>query len=441
MEQYFSSLQPVLENIYVHLGIDADRLVVWLFIGLAVCFLMILILAIRSISLRRQLKQLETRLSAEQIKKPYEYKRSPTEEAAGPDMKVKDVPGDGLHEEEFGAIVPSEPLEAPSQIVEEADLLPSLREEPEEKFLERLKGRLSKTQNQLIGRLDQVLVNKKSVNSDMLEDLEEILVTADLGVKTSYQLIKDVQQELKKKSVTPDQLKSFFKEKISLMFDVESEAFNPKREKPFVILVVGVNGVGKTTTIGKLAARLKGENNKVMLVAADTFRAAAIEQLEIWSRRVDADLIKHKAEADPSAVAFDAIKAAKARDSDVVIIDTAGRLHTKTNLMEELKKIKRIIGKELESAPHEIILVLDATTGQNAINQARIFHEAIGVTGIVLTKLDGTAKGGVIVGITHELQLPVRFIGIGEGLEDLKEFSPQLFLEALFAEKKDGLLQ
>ncbi len=448
MKQIFPSLQPFLENLYASLGIDADSLVICLFIGLAACLLMVLFLALRAISFKRQLKQLKAGLASEQIEK-FDGHKGPfaKKEVAGPDIHVKtglkadDVDG-VLPKEDLGSSVTEEgPLEQPPQKVDKPVALPSLREEPEEKFLERLKGRLSKTQNQLIGRLDQALFNKKTVNSDMLEELEEILVTADLGVKTSYQLLKDVQQELNKRSVTPDQLKAFFKEKISLMFDVESVAFNPKREKPFVIMVVGVNGVGKTTTIGKLAARLKSENNNVMLVAADTFRAAAIEQLQIWSRRVDTDFIKHKPEADPSAVAYDAIKAAKARNSEVVIIDTAGRLHTKTNLMEELKKVKRVIGQELEGAPHEIILVLDATTGQNAINQARIFHEAVGVTGIVLTKLDGTAKGGVIVGITHELQLPVRFIGIGEDIEDLKEFSPQLFLEALFAEEKDGPMQ
>jgi fused signal recognition particle receptor len=222
------------------------------------------------------------------------------------------------------------------------------------------------------------------------------------------------------------------------MLDIEAPAWGTDQAKPFVIMVVGVNGVGKTTTIGKLAARLKSNDRKVMLVAADTFRAAAIEQLQIWSDRVGTDFIKHKPESDPSAVVFDAMQAAKSRNTDLVVVDTAGRLHTKTNLMEELKKVKRIISREMEGAPHEILLVVDATTGQNAINQAKTFDEALGVTGVILTKLDGTAKGGVIVGIAHELKLPVRFIGIGEGVEDLREFDADLFLEAVFAEPEDG---
>jgi fused signal recognition particle receptor len=224
------------------------------------------------------------------------------------------------------------------------------------------------------------------------------------------------------------------------MLDIEARAFETDQAKPFVIMVVGVNGVGKTTTIGKLAAHLKNSDRKVMLVAADTFRAAAIEQLQIWSERAGTDFIKHKPDSDPSAVVYDAMQAAKSRGTDLVVVDTAGRLHTKTNLMEELKKVKRIMSREMEGAPHEILLVVDATTGQNAINQARTFDEALGVTGIILTKLDGTAKGGVIVGIAHELKLPVRFIGIGEGVHDLREFDADLFLEAVFAEPEDGLV-
>jgi fused signal recognition particle receptor len=311
-------------------------------------------------------------------------------------------------------------------------------EESEESFIERLRGRLAKTHDQLIGRLDRVLLRKKAIDLDVLEELEEILVTSDLGVKTSYELLKEIQSVAEARSLVPDELKSILKEKIRSMLLIETSAFEPSRAKPFVIMVVGVNGVGKTTTIGKLAARLKRANQNVMLVAADTFRAAAIEQLEIWADRVGADVIRHQANADPSAVAYDAMHAARSRGADVVIVDTAGRLHTKTNLMEELKKLQRIMDRELEGAPHEVFLVLDATTGQNAIQQARIFHEALGVTGIVLTKLDGTAKGGMIVGIVQELQLPVRFIGIGEGVEDLREFNPHVFLEAIFFDTEDA---
>jgi fused signal recognition particle receptor len=299
---------------------------------------------------------------------------------------------------------------------------------------------LTKTHDQLIGRLDQILLRTRSDEQDLLEELEEVLVTADLGVKTSYELLGEVQKEIDKKPPRPLELKVALRQKIRSMLDIQAHAFETDQAKPFVIMVVGVNGVGKTTTIGKLAAHLKTNDRKVMLVAADTFRAAAIEQLKIWSDRAGTDFIKHKPEADPSAVVYDAMQAAKSRGTDLVVVDTAGRLHTKTNLMEELKKVKRIMGREMEGAPHEILLVVDATTGQNAINQAKTFDEALGVTGIILTKLDGTAKGGVIVGIAHELKLPVRFIGIGEGVDDLREFDADLFLEAVFAEPGEGLV-
>jgi fused signal recognition particle receptor len=311
-------------------------------------------------------------------------------------------------------------------------------ERPEETLLERLRGRLTKTQDQLVGRLDRVFLRSGSTDGDLIEDLEEVLLTADLGVRTSYDLLNEVQKEFDRKSMGPVELRAALRQRIGSMLDVPAPVLGPGQVKPYVIMVVGVNGVGKTTSIGKLASYLKGGDRKVMLVAADTFRAAAIEQLEIWSGRVGTDFVKHKPESDPSAVVYDAMQAAKSRDTDLVIVDTAGRLHTKANLMEELKKVKRIMSRELEGAPHEVLLVVDATTGQNAINQARTFHEALGVTGIVLTKLDGTAKGGVIVGIANELQLPVRFIGIGEGLEDLRAFDPELFLEAIFGEPEKG---
>lgn len=313
-------------------------------------------------------------------------------------------------------------------------------EQAPESLLERLRGRLAKTHDQLVGRLDQIFLRSGAAQKDLLEDLEEILVTADLGVKTSYDLLGEVQKGFDKKTLGPVELKTALRQKIGSMLEIRAPAFEPERAKPFVIMVVGVNGVGKTTSIGKLASHLKNDDRKVMLVAADTFRAAAIEQLEIWSDRTATDFVKHKPESDPSAVVYDALQAAKSRGTDLVIVDTAGRLHTKANLMEELRKVKRIMSREIEGAPHEVLLVVDATTGQNAINQARTFHEALGVTGIVLTKLDGTAKGGVIVGIANELQLPVRFIGIGERVEDLREFDADLFLEAIFGEPGKGWL-
>jgi len=328
-------------------------------------------------------------------------------------------------------------------------------EEAPESLLDRLRGQLAKTQDQLIGRLDQIFLRSGAAERDLLEDLEEVLVTADLGVKTSYDLLGEIQKEFDNKPLGPVELKTALRRKIGSMLEVRAPAFEPERAKPYVIMVVGVNGgakpyvimvvgvngVGKTTSIGKLASHLKDNDRKVMLVAADTFRAAAIEQLQIWSDRAATDFVKHKPESDPSAVVYDALQAAKSRGTDLVIVDTAGRLHTKANLMEELKKVKRIMSRELEGAPHEVFLVVDATTGQNAINQARTFHEALGVTGIVLTKLDGTAKGGVIVGIANELQLPVRFIGIGERVEDLRAFDADLFLEAIFGEQDKGWVQ
>jgi len=306
----------------------------------------------------------------------------------------------------------------------------------EERFWERLRGRLSKTQDQLVGRIDKVLFKRGLSDQGVLEELEEVLVTADLGVKTSCHLLAEVQSQMRVGKLTPEQLKEVVRKRIEAILQVSnSTVFDPDRVKPFVMMVVGVNGVGKTTTIGKLAALLgSAGKRRVMLVAADTFRPAAIEQLEVWSRRVGSDFLKHQEGSDPSAVAYDAIHASISRGSDVVLVDTAGRLHTKTNLIEELKKLKRVITRELEGAPHEVLLVLDANTGQNAIHQARIFHESLGVTGIVLTKLDGTAKGGIIVGICHELQLPVRFIGIGERTDDLRRFEHKLFSNALFSE-------
>jgi fused signal recognition particle receptor len=254
-------------------------------------------------------------------------------------------------------------------------------------------------------------------------------------VKTSSQLIEGVQKGLKRGELQePEKVRDFIKQEI---FRILKSGEKPlmidfSQTKPFLLMVVGVNGVGKTTTIAKIARHYSSQGKKVLIGAADTFRAAAVEQLEIWAKRVGADLIKQSKGSDPSAVAFDSVHAAKARNVDLVFIDTAGRLHTKVNLMEELKKVKRIIARECPGAPHEVLLVLDATTGQNAISQAKLFNEAIGVTGIALTKLDGTAKGGIIIGITEELKIPVRYIGVGEGMDDLREFNASEFVQALF---------
>jgi fused signal recognition particle receptor len=314
------------------------------------------------------------------------------------------------------------------------------KKEPKEEQAEnnglfkRLKEGLTKTRSGFTGRLDQLFFGKKEISEDLLDDLEEVLFTSDLGVATTQELIRLVQEGVARKALDqPEKLRAALKEYIREFLNVPDGANKtPGPGEPYVIMMIGVNGVGKTTSIGKLGHQLKGQGNSVMFVAADTFRAAAVEQLEIWAERVGADLVKQRQGADPSAVVFDALSSALAKQVDVVLIDTAGRLHTKSNLMEELEKIHRVAGRKLAGAPHDVWLVLDATTGQNAIAQAELFHKAIGVTGIVLTKLDGTAKGGIVVGISRELKIPIKFIGIGETMDDLRPFDPSDFVEAIF---------
>ncbi len=300
-------------------------------------------------------------------------------------------------------------------------------------FFERLKRGLSKTHETFVGRIDTLLLGKKQIDADTLEDLEEILISADIGVSTSGELMRMLEQRLKRNELKDGEtLKRTLKEEIAVRLGPKPAPMDMDSVSPYVIMVIGVNGVGKTTTIGKLAWKFAAAGKKVLLVAGDTFRAAAAEQLEIWGQRAGVEIVRHKEGSDPSAVVFDGCKAAVARNMDVVIVDTAGRLHTKTNLMEELKKIRRIMGRELPGAPHETMLILDASTGQNAVSQARLFKDAVEVTGIVVTKLDGTAKGGVVVAICSDLKIPVRYIGVGEGVEDLREFDPQQFVEAIF---------
>jgi fused signal recognition particle receptor len=301
------------------------------------------------------------------------------------------------------------------------------------RFFERLKKGLSKTHDSLIGRIDSLMLGKKEIDADTLEELEEILITADIGIKTTVELIRTLEQRLKRKELLDGEaLKAALKEEILARLSRYATPLDTDAASPYVIMVIGVNGVGKTTTIGKLASRFSAAGKKVLLVAGDTFRAAAAEQLEIWGKRAGTEVVRHQEGADPSAVAFDGCRAAVARKCDIVIIDTAGRLHTKVNLMEEMKKVRRVVGREIAGAPHETLLVLDASTGQNAISQTRLFKEAADVSGIVLTKLDGTAKGGIIVAVSNEFDLPVRYIGVGEGVDDLREFEPTQFVEALF---------
>jgi fused signal recognition particle receptor len=300
-------------------------------------------------------------------------------------------------------------------------------------FFQRLKEGLLKTHQSMVSKIDQLVAGKRKIDDSLMGELEEILITSDIGVKTTHQLLNQVTEKVKRKELEDaDQLKKALQEQMFLILNRQEKALDTSAVRPFVIMVIGVNGTGKTTTISKIAQKLKGQGKSVLLAAADTFRAAAIEQLEVWAQRVGCEVIKHKSGSDPSAVVFDALKAGKARGSDVIIVDTAGRLHTKVNLMEELKKIKRVMARELPNSPHEILLVLDATTGQNAISQAKMFDKELGVTGIVLTKLDGTAKGGILISISDELKIPIRFIGIGEKVDDLREFDARDFVDALF---------
>jgi fused signal recognition particle receptor len=301
-------------------------------------------------------------------------------------------------------------------------------------FITRLRQGLSKTRSGFADRLDKLIFGSKQIDDDLLEQLEEILFTSDLGVATTQELIERVQEGVARKELDqPDKLKKALKDFIRQFLDVPEISHNmPNPGEPYVIMMVGVNGVGKTTSIAKLGHRVREEGKSVMFVAGDTFRAAAAEQLQVWGERVGAEVIRQKQGSDPSAVVFDGLSSALVKRTDVVLIDTAGRLHTKANLMEELEKIQRVVRKKLPEGPHEVWLVLDATTGQNAISQAEWFHKMLGLTGIILTKLDGTAKGGIVVGISHELKIPIKFIGIGEKMDDLRPFSASEFVEAIF---------
>ena len=298
-----------------------------------------------------------------------------------------------------------------------------------------LKQRLSKTRSQLFGRISTVLQGKTGIDDELLEQIEEILITADIGVTTSHKILDKVRQRVKKeKSTDTGIIYSLLEEEIEKMVVPSANEPLEKRlsgTQPFVILIVGVNGTGKTTTIGKLAYRFAKTGRKILLVAGDTFRAAAGGQLELWAQRSGVEIIRQPEGSDPASVVFDAIQTAKSKAYDVVLIDTAGRLHTKVNLMEELKKIRRVIEKQVPQAPHETLLVLDGTTGQNAIQQAKQFSQVAQVTGLVMTKLDGTAKGGVVLAIQQEIKIPVYYIGIGEGIEDLEEFDPHNFVKAI----------
>ena len=300
------------------------------------------------------------------------------------------------------------------------------------KLFDKLKDGLSKTRNGLTDKINEALKLAVTIDEDLYEELEEILITSDIGMDTTMEIIEKLREKIRREKINDTELviptlKSVIKE---MMMEGAEEEEDQEGKK--VLLVIGVNGVGKTTSIGKLAAKNKAEGKKVLLAAADTFRAAAIDQLEVWSQRAGVDIIKQSEGSDPAAVVFDAVTAAKSRSADILICDTAGRLHNKKNLMNELSKINRIIDREYSEAKKETLLVLDGTTGQNAVIQAKQFMEACPIDGIILTKLDGTAKGGVVISIKQTLNIPVRYIGVGEGIEDLQEFDAEAFAEALF---------
>ena len=308
-------------------------------------------------------------------------------------------------------------------------------EKTEPGVFEKIKQAVQKTQENFTERMQDLVIGRKEIDPEMLEELEAIMIGADIGVGTTGEILDSIREQVSRKTLEdPAQLRGAVKAELRKILSVNDSV--PKTiadDGPFVILMVGVNGVGKTTTIGKLANRFRREGKSVMLCAADTFRAAAVEQLEVWSTRSNVPLIKQKPGADPSAVLYDGLQSAKAKKIDVLIVDTAGRLHTKHNLMNELEKMTRIAKREVADAPHEVLLVLDATTGQNGLTQAKEFTKSAGVTGLVLTKLDGTAKGGVVTAIARELKIPIRFVGVGEKIDDLVEFSADDFVEGLFA--------
>lgn len=313
------------------------------------------------------------------------------------------------------------------------------KQNDEEEISTKYKEGMTKTRNSFSGKINDLIAKYRKIDEDFFEELEEVLIAADVGVMTVMDLIDELKMEVKRRNIkdTKD-VKDVISEKLVEIYygddDTSMEKLNLQQNELTVMLVVGVNGVGKTTSIGKLAHQLKSEGKKVVLAAGDTFRAGAIEQLEIWGERAGVDIIKQGAGSDPAAVIFDGIKAAKTRNADVLICDTAGRLQNKVNLMNELSKVKRVIEREVPNAPHEVLLVLDATTGQNAMSQAKTFLEATNVTGIVLTKLDGTAKGGIVLAIRKELRIPVKYVGLGEKMTDLQKFNAQAYVFGLFAD-------
>lgn len=377
-------------------------------------------------------------VSGEEQPEPYAPQPAPEAETAPEKPLTSDEP-----EAQESPEIPEQPEDIPQaeeaqpesaeEEPEEAEILPEDGAEEPKKvgFFEKLKNGLKKTKDGFMSKLELLMNSFTKIDEDFFDELEETLILSDIGAETSMEICDKLRQAVKRTGATdPADVKKLLREIIAEMLTGGNEL--RLDTKPSVIMVIGVNGAGKTTTIGKLAANLRSQGKKVIVAAADTFRAAAIDQLNVWTDRAGVDIIKHSEGSDPAAVVFDALSAAKARGADVVLCDTAGRLHNKKNLMEELKKIARVISREVPDASVETLLVLDATTGQNAVNQAKLFSESAEITGIVLTKLDGTAKGGIIIPIKNELGIPVKLVGVGEKIDDLQPFSPEDYVQALF---------
>ncbi|MEJ8553630.1 signal recognition particle-docking protein FtsY [Tepidibacter sp. Z1-5] len=378
--------------------------------------------------IEQEIEEQEIEQEIQEIEQEIEKSKEEVKE----ELQVDEISVDEYVEQDLEEVIEEKLEEIKEEVKEEQE---EVKEETKVSLFSRLKDGLSKTKKGITDRVDQLLKSYVKIDEELFEDLEEILITSDVGVNTTMDIVEQLKDRVKSKKITEAiHVREELKEILSDMLGDEQSVLNIE-PSPAIILVVGVNGVGKTTTIGKMANRFKKEGKNVLLAAGDTFRAAAIDQLEVWANRVGVDMIKHSEGSDPGAVIFDAIAAAKSRKADVLICDTAGRLHNKKNLMNELGKVFKIVDREYPQASKEVLLVVDATTGQNAISQAKVFKEAANITGIVLTKLDGTAKGGVVLAVKSELNVPVKLIGVGEQMEDLQDFNSKDFVKALFGDE------